>query len=432
MPFQDIIKYGVNTGNTYGNIGEIASQAFQEGEQRVRDMQDRIHLEDERKRVANEREQKELDAFYGDLYVPPTGSVSYDSGVEMMGREWKAEYAALNAAKKRGEVDNDTYVQQKHAIRNRAQELKAGQAALNTSFQTYQKAVGENMVSDSTPAKTKLFYQAVEDGTVQIQNIDGVPTLVGEVADGEPVEIPLAALANGTAGLKFNQKVDTTGLVDTVAKTLEGYKTTIATDNGLALGNVGWEQIQDRAAQDINQLLNNASTVQAIAADDLGMNSEAIAALGPEELEDRVGDYLLDKVQKEYFPIEKFSTYRPDQPNVPGGGVQPNASLIKVQQDIDKQRQIASVLSSVDPLTGGLSQLSGLGGYKVEFDDGFFSDQYIITDSKGNKQKLSPEDAHIFLQNTLIGAPGQEQGQQQSNQVDQSRVDAIKARLKQG
>ena len=428
MAFQDLIKYGVNTqGDRFAGLGEAAQQGFLEGEQRVQDMQDRVHLENERQRLADERETEELDAFYGDVYVPPTGQVGYDAGVEMMAREWKSEFAAATAAKKAGQLSNDEYVQLKHELRNRAQTLKQGQQYLGQFKQLFDQAKAEGMLSKSTPAKIRLLGEALERGEVQIENIDGRPTVVGQLADGEPVQIDMAALASGQANLRINQKVDVSGLTNTIAKTLEGYKTTIATENGLALGNVGWEQIENRAAEDIQSILNNSSTVQAIAADELELNPEAIAALGPEELENRVGDYLLDKVQQEYFPtqvIDKFTglteyqsaTLDQNQQRIDNNlGVRssaPNASLINIQLDQQQKQNISNVINAGDPNTGSLAQLNGVGGYNIEFDEGFFgSNQYIITDSKGNKQKLTPEEAKSFLHNTLVGVPGQQPSQ---------------------
>ena len=401
MAFQDLIRYGVNTQDRrFAGLGEAAKQGFLEGEQRVKDMEDRAYLESERNRVADEREQKELDAFYGDLYVPPTGQQSYDAGVEMMGREWKAEYAALNAAKKAGQISNEDYVAGKHEIRNRAQELKAGQEALNTAYSTYMKGVEEGQISASTPAKTRLFYQAMEDGALQIQNVNGRPTLVGQIGDGEPVQIDMAALASGQAGLKFNQKVDTKGLVDTVAKTLEGYKTTVATENGLALGNVGWEQIQERAAQDIDQVLNNTSTIQAIAADELGYNHEQITALGEEELRNRVGDYLLDKVQREYFPVanvsaplgtlalnqEKFD-HAVANPQVQTGG-QPNASLLKFADQQAQKAETQNIFNNAIQ-TGDYRSLIGRGPILNVKEPGYFSSTWTI-ETKGGAIKIDP------------------------------------------
>ena len=427
MAFQDLINYGVNTQDRrFAGLGEAAKQGFLDGEKRMQDAKEREFVESERNRIADEREQKELDAFYGDLYVPPTGSKSYDAGVELMGREWKAEYAALNAAKKAGQIDNQMYVEGKHEIRNRAQTLKQGQQALNTGFQTFKKAEEEGMISASTPAKSRLFYQALEDGTAEITNVDGRPTLIGQTADGEEISIDMAALASGNAGIKFNQKVDTAGLTNTIAQTLEGYKTTVATENGISLGNVGWEQIQERAAHDIDQALNNVSTVQAIAADELGYNHEQINALGEEELQNRVGDYLLDKVQQEYFPTDKFSTYKQNKPPAaPGGGG--GGEVSATQLKINEQKALAQKVEDVIA-TGKLEDLSGLNGYVIERDNDFFGSgySYEIVDPKGEKHDLTPEQAAGFLRNAITGSPA---AAQQSNA---DRIAAIKARIKKG
>ena len=425
MAFQDLIKYGVNTqGDRFGGLGEAAKKGFLEGEQRVKDMADRAFMENERKRVADEREQKELDAIYGELYVPPTGSQSYDAGVEAMGREWKSEFAALNAAKKAGQVDNETYVAQKHDILNRAKELKAGQNALNQSFQMYKKAAQEGQVSESTPARIKLLFQALEDGTAEISNIEGRPTLVGNTSDGEPIQIDMAAIASGNAPLRFNQKVDSTGLVDTIAKTLEGYKTTIATDNGLALGNVGWDMIQERAAQDIDQILNNASTVEALAADELGYNHEEIKALGQEETKNRVGDYLLDKVQREYFPVQKIDKFtgltdaqagsldlQRQRLNQAQQGRGDNAALLKFYQ---QQGQIADTATAFNNAiqSGDLRGLIGLGQIQNVKAPGWVGNKYTI-ETKAGKIKVDPTNpADIQILRNLLGIGAAEQSAQ--------------------
>ena len=400
MAFQDLIRYGVNTQQTNVPVGDVAAAGFEAGQKRVREASDRAFLESERKRVADEREQKELDAFYGELYVPPTGQKSYDSEVEGMAREWKAEYAALRAAKNSGEISNEDWVSGQHEIRNRARELKEGQSALNQAFLEYQKGVEEGQISNSTPAKVRLFYQAMEDGTVSIQNIDGRPTLVGEVADGEPVQIDMAALASGQAGMKFNQKVDTPGLINTVAKTLEGYKTTVATENGLALGNVGWEQIQERAAHDIDQVLNNQSTIEAIAADEMGLNHEEIVALGEEEVKMRVGDYLLDRLEREYFPVQNVSAplgtlslnqqkfqHQISNPGSTAG--QPNASLLRFGQEQADIQQTQQIYNNAIQ-SGDYRQLIGRGPILNAKPPGFFGSSWTI-ETKGGTIKIDPK-----------------------------------------
>ena len=404
MAFQDLIRYGVNTHQDLAPLGDAAKQGFLEGEQRVNQMKDRAYLESERKRLADEREQEELDAYYGDLYVPPTGQQSYDAGVEMMGREWKSEYAALNAAKKAGKIDNDQYIAAKHEIRNRAQTLKAGQGVLNQSYQMYQMAKQQGQVSESTPARIRLLFDSMERGDVQIQNVNGVPTLVGQVADGEPVQIAMSELASGNTHLRFNQKVDTKGLVDGVAQTLEKYKSTVATENGLALGNVGWDMIQERAAHDIDQLLNSQSVIESVGADELGYNHEEIKALGNEELRNRVGDYLLDKVQREYFPTQAVSHFT-GMTDYQAGNLalnqqklnqglnqqgQPNASLLKFQQDQQQLNQNALTFNNALQ-TGNLTALTGLGQIMKVDEPGFFGSKYALH-TKAGKIYVNPQD----------------------------------------
>jgi len=403
MAFQDLIRYGVNTHQDLAPLGDAAKQGFLEGEQRVRDIEDRAYLENERQRIADEREQEELDAVYGDLYVPPTGQVSYDAGVEMMGREWKAEWAAATAAKKQGRMSNEEYVQIKHDLRNRAQTMKAGQEYIGQFKAMYDKAKADGMLSKSTPANIRLLGEALDRGEVQITNINGRPTIVGQVADGEPVQIDMGALASGNANLRINQKVDTAGMVDQVAKGLESYKTSLATDNGIALGNVSWDMIQEKAAQDINQLIQNQSTLEAIAADELGYNHEQIKALGKDELQNRVGDYLLDKVERDYFPVEKVTNFT-GLTDYQAGTLainrdrfnqglnnqgQPNASLLRFGQEQADIQQTQQIYNNAIQ-TGDYRSLIGRGPILNATPPGYFSSSWTI-ETKGGKIKIDPK-----------------------------------------
>ena len=321
--FQDLINYGALKGASQGSnvgVGDAIDEGFAAGEKRFLDQQDRDRQEAERQRIANEREQKVFDEVYGELYVPPTGQKSYDAGVELMGREWKAEFAGLKAGKNAGDISIEEYIAGKHEILNRAKELKAGQAALGEGFEMYQKGVEENQISDSTPAKVKLFYQALEDGNATIENIDGRPTVVGQTEDGEDIQIDMGALASGQAPLRFNQKVDVAGMTDTIAKGLEAYKSTVKGPDGFSLANAGWDQIKERASHDVDQLLTNRSTLEAIAADEvkqvddgLGqsilLNNASIKDMSDEELRDIVQPYVLEKVQREYYPTSQLDKY---------------------------------------------------------------------------------------------------------------------------
>ena len=435
MPFQDLIRYGVNTqGNRFGGAADAAAEGFRQGEERLNAIKDRAFIESERKRIADEREQQELDADYGKMFVPPTGKPTYDASVDAMAREWKAEYAANRAAKQAGKISNEEYVAKEHEIFNRAQQYKAGSEVLTNFASTYRKGLEEGQISESTPANIRMFADALMKGDVAVENIDGRPTVIGQLADGEPVQMDLAAIASGDSPLRFNQKVDSQGLVDSVAKVLEGYKTTVATENGLALGNVGWEQIQEKGAHEIEQLLNNQSTVEALAADELGYNHEEIKALGSEELQDRVGDYLLDKVQRDYYPvqkIDKFTSLTDYQAGTLGlqkarlnQGLnqqgQPNASLLKFQQTQEQQAQVANVYNNAIQ-SGDLRGLIGLGPIQNIKEPGYFGSKYTL-ETKGGKIKIDPKnpaDAQILANLLGLGSLQQpSQGASADNAAD--------------
>ena len=411
MAFQDLIRYGAVRAAASGNqsLGSAAEEGFAKGEKRVQDLQDRdieakerSYIESERARIASEREQKEADAEYGSTNVPPSGNKSIDESKRAVVDEWKKEFAAAKAAKNSGDITADEFAQIKGDSFAKIDNFKKGQEALGTFTQMYQKALDEDQVSSSTPADIRLLGNALISGEgVSIENIDGRPTVVGVDASGKEITMDLGEIASGNAPLRFNQKVDHQGMVDTVAKQLEAYKTTLATSTGAALGNIGWEQIQEKAAHEIDQLLDNSSTVQALAGDVLGYNSEEIKDIGPEELKNQVGDYLLLQTQEEYFPVQNETRYK--DPNAGAGGSNAgNASLGKLY---DSRLQTAQINAAID--SGKLEDLNGLQGFEVERSDDFFGSgySYKITDSKGNKQKLSPEAAAKFLRNSLTGTP---------------------------
>ena len=427
MAFQDLIRYGAVRSAARGNqsLGQAAEQGFLQGEKRVQDLQDRdieaqerAYIEGERQRVADEREQAEADADYGSTFVPPSGNKSIDESKRALVGEWKKEFAAAKAAKKAGDITAEEFAEIKGSSFAKIADFKKGQEVLSQFTQLYQKGVEEDMVSSSTPASIRLLGDALISGDgVSIQNIDGRPTVVGTDASGEEIQMDLSEIASGNAPLRFNQKVDGQGLIDNVAKQLEAYKTTVATSTGVALGNVSWEQIQEKGAHEIDQLLSSASTVQALAGDVLNLNPEEIKELGPEELKNQVGDYLLDKVERDYFPVKAETRFT--DPNAGASG--PNASLGKLY---DSRQQIAAINQAID--SGDLASLNGLEGFEIEETTtgylGFGSKAYKITDSKGNKQTLPAEDAAKFLRNSLTGTPGGGGGQTKPKVSDDDLV----------
>lgn len=416
MPFQDLLRYGVNTNQNLTPQGDTLAEGFLEGEARAHKLQDRARTEQERQDLADRLEREELDAQYGALEVPPSGHENYDIAVEMMARDWKKEISDLNVKKKNHQISNADYVQQEREIRNRAKVFKAGQQKLTEFASLYNQAAEQDLVSKSTPANIRLFADALNKGSLNIENVDGRPTVIGTTADGEKVNIDMAELASDRAPFRFNQKYDLPGSVDAIAKNLENYKTSFAVQNGYALGNVGWEQIQQKAAQDVDQILSSRSTLESIAADYMGASPEQIKATDEEELKSIARNFVLDQIQEEYFPTQKLEKFtgltdaqagnlalqrdRLNQSHQTGGRT--NASLIKHQSEQDRLLYLDGIFKDAIAEDGDLRGLIGLGQIQNVRTPGYFGSKYTIETKNGNIKvdPANPADQQI-LKNLL-------------------------------
>ena len=246
-----------------------------------------ITEEKERQRIADEKIAKEIDDNYGSLQIAPTGDESYDASLQNMSREWKEEFNMVVTDKNLSAAEKAI---RRNEILARAKEVKAGSDALAQFANDFFEAEANGQISASTPANIKMLADALRNKEgVGIENVNGIPTLVGSTPDGEPISVPVSDIASGKNTFRFNTKFDSDGALNTIATDLEGK-------------NLSPEQVAQRAEHEVNKILNNSSTIQAIAADELGIDAMQIRDIPQEELKMMVSDHLQAKLQQEYLP----------------------------------------------------------------------------------------------------------------------------------
>lgn len=241
-----------------------------------------ITEEKERQRIADEKIAKEIDDNYGSLQIAPTGDESYDASLQNMSREWKEEFNMVVTDKSLSAAEKAI---RRNEILARAKEVKAGSDALAQFANDFFEAEANGQISASTPANIKMLADALRNKEgVGIENVNGIPTLVGSTPDGEPISVPVSDIASGKNTFRFNTKFDSDGALNTIATDLEGK-------------NLSPDQVAQRAEHEVNKILNNSSTIQAIAADELGIDAMQIRDIPQEELKMMVSDHLQAKLQ---------------------------------------------------------------------------------------------------------------------------------------
>lgn len=284
LPYKvNLAAVGAAAGpGTSQSLGGIAESGFLEGQQRV-------EAENDKQKEADQRERDELDATFGDLQAEDSGNESYDAETEIMAKEWKSQFAALNAMK--DEIPPGEYIQQKHEILGRAKELNKANVSLAKFASDYFEAESQGSLSKSTPANIRLLADALKNGgDVRITNNPetGKPHLMGIVA-GEEVDVPISQIASGKNQFRFNMKFDSDTALEGLSKRLE-------------LANLTEENVKDRSRHEVDKLLDNESTIRAIAADELGINPAEYSDADPAVIKEQVAEYLKARLETEYLP----------------------------------------------------------------------------------------------------------------------------------
>ena len=210
----------------------------------------------------------EADEEMGKLQVEQSGVSSWDASVENMAREWKGELGDL--LKNKEKIDPNEFVQRK-------QDILARSAQFSKASQSLQKVVAdynENLdnISTSTDPETLDLLNTLNKGggDIGVSNVNGVPTLAGLTIGGQQVSVPISEIASGRNAFRFNTQTDITGGLNKISDGLGKLKRDIATRSGRSSQALGWDEIKDSAAGQIDGMLNSNAAVKSILADKYG------------------------------------------------------------------------------------------------------------------------------------------------------------------
>ena len=269
--------------------------------------------------AVQQEQANELDEEFGELEVAPTGFKPYDASVEGLAREWKGEFVDAKKAWKSGKMSNEDWIDTKHRLQGNAASYGKAASNLQQSMKNWIDNKGE--ISNSTKPETIDFFNTMEKApdSLTVQNIEGVPTFVGQTLGGKPISMPVDQIANGSAAMRFNTKIDLGKELAPTIKELQGLKTEIDTDQGTGIGNQAWDTpaVQDKVNYNLDKIVNNNAKLRSIAAETYGWDydqfEERVAADGMDAVKDMVKQELKDDIQESYFPVEKTTRFTQDE-----------------------------------------------------------------------------------------------------------------------
>lgn len=330
------------------------------------------------KRMVWEHKQNELDQQFGELVVPPSGVAPFDASVENMAREWKTELAQLQRDK--GNIDPEEYTARKHEIMGYSQTYKKASEQINQLLTDY--ANDKDKISASTKPETlDLIETLSQGGDVQIANVNGSPTLVGQTLGGKPISVPLAQIANGKNAFRYNTKVDISQGMNNIVKQLGALKQNIETQSGQKIsGPQAWEQVQGSAAAQLDTLLANEATARAIAADTFNLDYDAWEQMGSQRAKEWTKDMLMQRLEQQYAPVQQARTVTQPRGNTP------KQSVVDQRNQANAQAVAQTINSLPDYSVDSLQSLVG----------GKISEVYEHADGtilvSGNKEYVLPKD----------------------------------------
>ena len=363
-------------GGGFVDYGGAAAESFQQS-------YDQQEMRQAYEKSVRDEETKELDADFGKLVSTPSGVGGFDGAAETMAREWKAEYVQIKRAYDRGEIDPSTFSQEKSRLFGNAGQFKAASKNLQTIVADYEKAVQDGTVSNSTPAEIRDVLDTLRKGgeTLTVQNVDGVPTLIGKTLQGMDVSTPISEIASGKNVWRFNNKFNTGEALGQLYTKYEALKVDEqAADGTVTRRNPSYEELLPRIQEDVTNVLNNESTVRAIAGDELNIGALEFEQ-DPEGAKQAVADHLLQKLQTTYYPTQQIQqrSFAPQRPTQTRGA---SAAEIKAQQSAAQAQQNAQILSNAltpdgagnYPNAQGLIGVGGITKIKpFRFSDGFYA-----------------------------------------------------------
>ena len=251
------------------------------------------------KRGVWEKQQKDLSDQFASLEVGPSGVSSIDASKQIMAQQWKKSLADL--MRNKDQYSPEEYTTKVDEIKSFSKQFAAGNARIQQLVKDY--AGDKDNISLGTDPKNIDIIDTLYNGGdgLTVQNVNGVPTLVGSTNMQQNVSIPLSELANGKNIPKYVKKVPVAQTIIDLSKEISQIKTDIETANGgVYRQSVGWDAVEGSVNEKLDALLESDATVRAIAAERLGvdfdMYEELIASgIDPKE---RVKKYLRESIRQ--------------------------------------------------------------------------------------------------------------------------------------
>ena len=429
--------------NQYTSKGGFGD-AYHKAQQRAREGKDY------RKRV-RDAELKELDEINGALVVPPSGQSGFDNSAQQAAMRWKKGAGEAYAKFKRGEMSAEEFSALKNDFAGRAAIFKDASNNLKKATADYDQALQDGTVSEATPDYVRDAFDSLRkgDGSFEIGEVDGQDVLMGTTAAGKEVSLPLNGLASGKNMLRFNQKVDLTPQKDAILKDLDSFKQQLKINDpeGFATGTLGWGQLEKRATEKVDNILQNNATLKSVAADEYGIDGEDPrwnSQAGIAEIRSEVQQGILNELEQQIIPRQTgFQQIRTqEQTSRATAADKKRGTATRISNSL--QNSLNKYLSA----NGKLDQkamdevLNQIGGNKVkniqyktkssafgQFFGGREKDEIEITNEKGDIQTI-PADPQGLINNVLrleFGTAVDDTRNQIGGQIQQSNVD-VKSR----
>ena len=346
----------------------------------------------------------EADEEMGKLQVEQSGVSSWDASVENMAREWKGELGDL--LKNKEKIDPNEFVQRK-------QDILARSAQFSKASQSLQKVVAdynENLdnISTSTDPETLDLLNTLNKGggSIGVSNINGTPTLAGLTLGGQQVSVPISEIASGRNAFRFNTQTDITGGLNKISDGLGKLKRDIATRSGRSSQALGWDEIKDSAAGQIDGMLNSNAAVKSILADKYGYDYDDYREMFGQDgdaAREFAKEQLMSTLETQHAPyqaatqIEKQFTPQQQNPQIKStAGEREDAATIQAVQQF--------VAKNPDPAQNpeGWNALLANNGYRIYEHP---KHGWIINKGKNNQLLKGTPEQQSQLLGGLAGVP---------------------------
>lgn len=251
------------------------------------------------------KQKEEYDETFGDLVSEPTGNSAFDQSQMRLLREKKKMFADLHRQKQKGTISANDFADKAQGIRQAITNQAGMKKNLDALLQDYAK--DKDNISASTKPETIDALNALYEGSdnFELQDVEGIETMVGTTPGGKQVFIPVSDLASGKNAFRYNKQVDTTGSVNKIAMDLGKLEQDlILSSGGVRRGSLPWSKLEGSARTQISSLLENDATVRAVAAEKLGIDYDDFERrkANGEDMKELVVGEMLDDVREVHEP----------------------------------------------------------------------------------------------------------------------------------